>query len=146
MLVKLFTITLIYDYYLKFFFSLFNILYISIGVKTEKTIEELQAQRDSLKMSLKETRNHIEALQLRMNKHNERLHEARETYNKLHEEQLRIQSDMQKLKHLKDKQDDLYRREVTVGETVEKLREDLIDAENQLDSKAQQLEKIKVCF
>lgn len=51
---------------------------------------------------------------------------------------------MQKLKHLKDKQEDLYTREVTVGEKVEKLREDLANAENQLDSGAQQLEKMKV--
>ncbi|XP_029680101.1 DNA repair protein RAD50 [Formica exsecta] len=114
------------------------------GVKTKKTIEELQVQRESLKTSFRETRNHIEALQLRLNKHNERLHEARETYNKLHEEQLKIHSDMQKLKHLKDKQEDLYTREVTVGEKVEKLREDLANAENQLDSGAQQLEKMKL--
>ncbi|XP_050464674.1 DNA repair protein RAD50 [Cataglyphis hispanica] len=112
------------------------------GVK--RTIEELQMQRESLKTSFRETRNHIEALQLRLNKHNERLHEARETYNKLHEEQLKIHSDMQKLKHLKDKQEDLYTREVTVGEKVEKLREDLADAENQLDSGTQELEKIKL--
>ncbi|KMQ92902.1 dna repair protein rad50 [Lasius niger] len=116
----------------------------SAGVKTKRTIEELQVQRDSLKSSFKETRNHIEALQLRLNKHNEKLHEARETYNELHEEQLKIHSDMQKLKHLKDKQEDLYTREVTVGETVEKLREDLADAENQLDSGTQQLEKLKL--
>lgn len=114
------------------------------GVKTEKTLEELQAQRESLKSSFKETRNHLEALQLKLNKHNERLHEARETYNKLHEEQLKIQSDMQKLKHLKDKQEDLYTREVTVGEMVEKLREDLADAETQLDSGTEKLEKLKL--
>lgn len=114
------------------------------GVKTQKTIEELQTQRESLKVSFKETRNHIEALQLKLNKHNERLHEARETYNELHEEQLKIQSDMQKLKHLKDKQEDLYTREVTVGETVEKLRENLANAETQLDSETEKLEKIKL--
>lgn len=114
------------------------------GVKTEKTLEELQVQRESLKTSFKETRNHIEALQLKLNKHNERLHEARETYNELHEQQLKIHSDMQKLKHLKDKQEDLYVKEVTIGETVEKLQENLANAENQLDSGKQQLEKIKL--
>lgn len=97
-----------------------------------------------MKTSLKEIRNHVEALQLKLNKHNERLHNARATYNELHEEQLKIQSDMQKLKHLKDKQEDLFTREVSVGETVEKLREDLANAEGQLDSGTQQLEKIKV--
>lgn len=99
-----------------------------------------------MKTSVRETRNHIEALQLKLNKHNERLHEARETYNELHEQQLKIHSDMQKLKHLKDKQEDLYAKEVTIGETVEKLQENLIDAENQLDSGTQHLEKIKVYF
>lgn len=99
-----------------------------------------------MKASFKETRNHIEALQLKLNKHNERLHEARETYNELHEQQLKIHSDMQKLKHLKDKQEDLYVKEVTIGEAVEKLQENLANAENQLDSGTQQLEKLKVYF
>lgn len=97
-------------------------------------------------MSLKEIRNNIEALQLKLNKHNERLHNARETYNELHEEQLKIQSDMQKLKHLKDKQEDLYTREVTVGEMVEKLRKDLAVAEANLEIGTQRLEKTKVYF
>ncbi|XP_011638755.1 DNA repair protein RAD50 [Pogonomyrmex barbatus] len=113
------------------------------GVKTERTIEEAQAQRDTLKTSLREIRNNIDALQLKLGKHNERLQDARAMYNGLHEEQLKIHSDMQKLKHLKDKQEDLYTREITVGETVEKLRKDLTDAETQLDSGIQRLEKIK---
>lgn len=117
-----------------------------IGVKTERTIEEAQTQREFLKTSLKETRNHIDALHLKLNKHNERLQDARAMYNELHEEQLKIHSDMQKLKHLKDKQDDLYTREITVGEKVEKLRKDLAHAETLLDSKSRQLEKTKVCF
>lgn len=120
--------------------------FLYIGVTTERTVEEAQAQRESLKTSLKETRNHIDALQLKLGKHNERLQDARTKYNELHEEQLKIQSDMQKLKHLKDKQDDLYTREITVGETVEKLRKDLTHAETQLDSRSRQLEKTKVCF
>lgn len=115
----------------------------SAGIKTERTIEEAQAQRESLKTSLRETRNHIDALQLKLTKHNEKLQDAREMYNKLHEEQLKIQSDMQKLKHLKDKQDDLYTREITIGETVDKLRKDLAHAETQLDSGSRQLEKTK---
>lgn len=119
---------------------------IFVGVKTERTIEEAQAQRDSLKTSLRETRNHVEALQLKLNKYNERLHDAKVTYNELHEEQLKIHADKQKLKHLKDKQEDLFTREVFVGEAVEKLRENLVNAEDQLDSGVQRLEKIKVCF
>ncbi|KAL0115846.1 hypothetical protein PUN28_011015 [Cardiocondyla obscurior] len=113
------------------------------GVKTKRTIEEAQTERDSLKTSLKETRNHIDALQLKLTKHNDRLQDARSMYNELHEEQLKIHSDMQKLKHLKDKKDELYTREVTVGEAVEKLRKDLVHAETELDSGIRQLEKIK---
>jgi len=109
-------------------------------------MEEAQTQRESLKTSLRETRNHIDALQLKLSKHNERLQDARAMYNELHEEQLKIHSDMQKLKHLKDKQGDLYTREITVGEMVEKLRTDLTHAETQLNSKSRELEKTKVCF
>lgn len=115
-----------------------------IGVTSKRTIEEAQKERDSLKMSFKETRNYIEALQIKLNKHNEKLHNAREEYNEFHEEQLKIQSDMQKLKHLKDKQEDLYTREVSVGEIVEKLRKDLAIAENNLETGTQRLEKTKV--
>lgn len=117
-----------------------------IGVKTKRTIEEAQTQRESLKTSLREIRNHIDALQLKLSKHNERLQDARAMYNELHEEQLKIHSDMQKLKHLKDKQNDLYTREITIGETIEKLRKNLVHAETQLDSSSRQLEKTKVCF
>ncbi|XP_020285711.1 DNA repair protein RAD50 [Pseudomyrmex gracilis] len=113
------------------------------GVTSKRTIEEAQKERDSLKMSFKETRNYIEALQIKLNKHNEKLHNAREEYNEFHEEQLKIQSDMQKLKHLKDKQEDLYTREVSVGEIVEKLRKDLAIAENNLETGTQRLEKTK---
>lgn len=119
--------------------------YIWIGANTGRTIEEAQTQRESLKTSLREIRNNIEALRLKLNKHTEKLQDARAGYNELHEEQLRIQTDMQKLKHLEDKKKELYTREVTLGETVEKLRRDLLEAEDQLDSGAQQLEKTKVC-
>ncbi|XP_012527415.1 DNA repair protein RAD50 [Monomorium pharaonis] len=115
----------------------------SAGVKTKRTIEEAQMQRESLRTSLREARNHIDALQLKLNKHNERLQDARAMYNELHEEQLKIHTDMQKLKHLKDKQDDLYAREITVGETMEKLRKDLALAESELNSGSRQLEKTK---
>lgn len=109
-------------------------------------MEEAQTQREQLKKSFKETRSHIEALHLKLNKHNERLQDARAKYNELHEEQLQIQSDMQKLKHLKEKQEDLYMREVNVGETVEKLRKDLVEAEDEMNSAIRLLEKTKVCL
>lgn len=109
-------------------------------------MEEAQVQRESLRKSLRETCNHIDALQLKLTKHNEKLQDARAKYNELHEKELKIQSDMQKLKHLKDKQGDLYTREITVGETVEELQEGLAHAESELDSRSQQLEKTKVCF
>ncbi|XP_018314575.1 DNA repair protein RAD50 isoform X2 [Mycetomoellerius zeteki] len=114
------------------------------GIKTERTMEEAQVQRESLRKSLRETCNHIDALQLKLTKHNEKLQDARAKYNELHEKELKIQSDMQKLKHLKDKQGDLYTREITVGETVEELQEGLAHAESELDSRSQQLEKTKV--
>lgn len=109
-------------------------------------MEEAQTQREQLQKSFKETRNLIDALQQKLNRHNEKLQDARAKYNELHEDQLQIQSDLQKLKHLKEKQEDLYTREVSVGETVEKLRKDLADAEDQLNSAVRLLEETKVCF
>ncbi|EFN87868.1 DNA repair protein RAD50 [Harpegnathos saltator] len=113
------------------------------GIQTQRTMEEAQTQREQLKKSFKEIRSHIENLHLKLNKHNEKLQDARATYNELHEKQLQIHSDMQKLKHLKDKQEDLYTREVNVAEAVEKLREDLMVVEDQLNSSIQILEKTK---
>lgn len=114
------------------------------GANTGRTIEEAQAQRDTLKSSLRELRNNIEGLHLKLNKHTEKLQNARTSYNELHEEQLRIQADMQKLKHLEDKKKELYTREIAFVEMVEKLRRDLSEAEDQLDLATQQLEKTKV--
>lgn len=107
-------------------------------------MEEVQAQRESLRTSIKETNNDIETLQSKVNKHNEQLQDARAAYNELHEEQLKIQTDMQKLKHLKDKQEDLYTKEIALGELIEKLREKLTLAEDELNSATQRSEKIKV--
>jgi len=122
------------------------LLYIWIGANTEKTIEEVQTQQESLKTSLKETCNNIEALRLKLNKHTEKLQNARTKYNELHEEQLKIQGDMQKLKHLEDRKKELYNRKIALEKMVEKLRRDLSEAEDQLDAAIQQLEKNKVCF
>lgn len=118
--------------------------HVCVGANTERTIEEAQAQRESLKTSLRETRNNIEALQLKLNKHTEKLQDTRTRYNELHEEQLKIQTDMQKLKHLEDKKEELYTREIALVEMVEKLRRDLSEAEDRLDFATQQLEKTKV--
>jgi chromosome segregation ATPase len=121
------------------------LLYVWIGANTERTIEEAQAQRESLKTSLRETCNNIEALRLKLNKYTEKLQDARTKYNELHEEQLKIQTDMQKLKHLEDKRKELCTRKTTSEKMIEKLRQDLSEAEDQLDAAIQQLEKNKVC-
>lgn len=118
--------------------------YICVGANAKRTMGEAQAQRESVKTSLKEIRNNIEALWLKLNRHTVKLQNAKAKYNELHEEQLRIQSSMQQLKQLEDRKKELYTREVTWGETVEKLRRDLSEAEDQLNDAARQLERTKV--
>nr|XP_012218827.1 PREDICTED: DNA repair protein RAD50-like [Linepithema humile] len=115
------------------------------GVQTyrSRTIEEAQAQRDSIKTSLRQSRNDIDVLQLELSRHNERMHDARAAYLDLREEQLKMQEDMQKIKHLKDKQEDLVTRQVSMRETVAMLRKDLASAQDQLDFGTQRLEKTK---
>ncbi|XP_015600819.1 DNA repair protein RAD50 isoform X2 [Cephus cinctus] len=113
------------------------------GVTSERTIQEAQIERDSLKQQLKEVSKEIESMQTSLNLHNEELQQARHKRNELYEEQLRIQSEMQKLQQLRDKQNDLYAREISLGESVQNLREKLSRADEQLTSGIQELEKTK---
>ncbi|XP_017755728.1 PREDICTED: LOW QUALITY PROTEIN: DNA repair protein RAD50 [Eufriesea mexicana] len=116
---------------------------IEAGIKTKRSLEETQTQREELKMSLKNIRDDIEKLQSRINTHNENLHSVREEQNALHEELLKIRSDMQKLKELKDKQEVLYLKEISLGKSVDTLREKVVTAETKLNSKFDELERKK---
>ncbi|XP_076238617.1 DNA repair protein rad50 [Calliopsis andreniformis] len=113
------------------------------GIEGKRSLSEAQAQREELKVSLKNIRDDIEKLQSTINVHNDKMNTAREEQNSLHEEQLRIRSDVQKLKQLKEKQDEFFTKEISLGKVVDVLREKVMTAESELKSGMSRLEKKK---
>ncbi|CAL7940101.1 unnamed protein product [Xylocopa violacea] len=118
----------------------FHTRMVAAGIKTKRSLQEAQAQREELKMSLINIRDEIENLHTRMNVHNEQMHNARQEYNALHEEQLKIQSDIQKLTELKDRQKTLYSKEISLGELVRTLKQKVTEIETELNSGIEKLE------
>ncbi|KZC06068.1 PREDICTED: DNA repair protein RAD50 [Dufourea novaeangliae] len=116
---------------------------LNAGIKSERSLQEAQRQRDELNVSSKTIRDDIENLQSAINAHNEKTHNAREELNALHEEQLRIRSGVEKLKQLKEKQETLFLKEVSLGKSVDALKQKVIAAESNLNSGIEKLEKKK---
>nr|XP_003704846.1 PREDICTED: DNA repair protein RAD50 [Megachile rotundata] len=116
---------------------------INAGIKTDRSLEEAQADREELKTLLKNTSNEIEILQSKINTHNEKINNAREEQNKLHEEKLKIESNMQNLKQLKDQQESLYSKEISLGSLLDSLRQKMTSAESELNEAVDKLEKKK---
>ncbi|XP_068976510.1 DNA repair protein RAD50.L isoform X1 [Bombus flavifrons] len=111
------------------------------GIKTKRSLEEAQSQREELKMSLKNIRDNIEELQSKINMHNEKLNNARQEQNTLQEEKLRIQSDIQKVKELKEKQETLYSKEISLWKSINMLKKQVTIAETELNSELEKLEE-----
>ncbi|XP_031845341.1 DNA repair protein rad50 [Nomia melanderi] len=111
------------------------------GIKSERSIEEAQNEREKLKISLKSIRDDIENLQSSINSQNEKVHNAREELNALLEEQFKVRSNIQKLNQLKEKQENLFSKEISLGKSVEALRQKSTTAECNLNSALEKLEK-----
>ncbi|XP_076276381.1 DNA repair protein rad50 [Lasioglossum baleicum] len=116
---------------------------ISAGIKSKRSIEEAQGQREELKRSIKTIRQDIENLQSSINSQNERMHNAREELNALHEEQLKIRSGVQELKQLQEKQEELFSKEVSLGKIVDDLRQKTAVADGDLNSGIEKLKEKK---
>ncbi|XP_016919261.1 DNA repair protein RAD50 isoform X1 [Apis cerana] len=121
----------------------FHIRMTAAGIKTKRSLQEAQTEREELKISLKKIRENIERLQFEINMHNEKLHNSQQEQNTLHKEQLKIQLDMQKLKELKDNQEILYLKEISLGKSIDTLREKVTLSETELNSGFNKLEKKK---
>ncbi|XP_076644408.1 DNA repair protein rad50 [Halictus rubicundus] len=116
---------------------------INAGIRSERSIEKAQGQREELKASIKTIRQDIENLQSSINSQNETMHNAREELNTLHEEQLKIRSGMQELKQLQEKQETLFSKEVSLGKMVDDLRQKSTVADGDLSSGIEKLGKTK---
>ncbi|KAI4500795.1 hypothetical protein M0802_004006 [Mischocyttarus mexicanus] len=113
------------------------------GGEIIRTITEAQAHRNSLKVSLKNSRNQIEQLQSKLSKFNERYQRAREERNVIYEEKIKIQLHIKNLESFKNKQKDLNLRQTMLKESVEKLRENLLIASKDLELAVCQLDQLK---
>ncbi|XP_015182064.1 PREDICTED: DNA repair protein RAD50 [Polistes dominula] len=113
------------------------------GTKSTRTVSEAQARRNSLKVSLKDTRNKIQRLQSELNTYKEKYQHACEKRNTLYEQQLKIESNMKNLGNLESKKEDLNLRQTTLKESVQKLRDNLLTADNNLEIAVSQLDQLK---
>ncbi|XP_076621911.1 DNA repair protein rad50 isoform X1 [Colletes latitarsis] len=113
------------------------------GIKSKRSLEEAQSQREELKTSLKKIRDDIENLQSAINTHNEKMHNAREEQNVLQGELLKIRTNIQQLKQLRDQQETLFSKEISLGKLVDTLRQKMTAAKNKLNLGLERLDKKK---
>ncbi|XP_078039403.1 DNA repair protein rad50 [Augochlora pura] len=119
----------------------FQIRMINTGIKSERSIEEAQKERDELKTLLKSIRCDIESLQSSINAQNEKMNNAREELNALHEEQLKLRADVQEVQQLKDKREILLCKKDLLAESVDDLKHKFTIAKDNLTSEIEKLEK-----
>ncbi|KAI4479172.1 hypothetical protein M0804_011311 [Polistes exclamans] len=111
--------------------------------KSTRTVSEAQARRNSLKVSLKDSRNQIQHLQSELNTYKEKYQHACEKRNMLYEQQLKIESNMKNLASLESKKEDLNSRQTMLKESVQKLQDNFLTADNNLETAVCQLNQLK---
>ena len=114
------------------------------GTNFDKTMEEAQQERDTLKNSMREIRDQIETMQTALNSHCEKLEKAKEQRLTLQEEKLRLSSNLQKLQQFHDKAQELSTKKEGLVKMIQDLRHKLVSAEDELETAIQNMDKMKV--
>lgn len=120
--------------------SIFNIL----GKVSDRTMQEAQNERQKLKDRISTVENNIDKALLGLQKGQAKVNRAREQKNKLNEEVLKIRQNQQESSQLKDKVNDLYKKETLLENSLKSLRQNLVIADEELESKVQELNDLKV--
>ncbi|XP_033211582.1 DNA repair protein RAD50 [Belonocnema kinseyi] len=113
------------------------------GVNFDKTMEEAQQERDTLKNSIRECREQIESMQAALNSHCDKLEKAKEQRLGFQEEKLRLSSNLQKLQQFHDKAQELSTKKEVLVKTIQELRQKLVSAEDELETAIQNMDKAK---
>ncbi|XP_043285323.1 DNA repair protein RAD50 [Venturia canescens] len=113
------------------------------GLKSDKTIQEAEAEQGRLHQLLKDVRREIKNLQCTLNSRNEELRRITENRTKLLEEQLRIHQELQEIKQAKEKLEQLHSKEISLKETVSNFEDQLIQIGNEYEAANQAFEQAK---
>ncbi|XP_015122151.1 DNA repair protein RAD50 [Diachasma alloeum] len=115
----------------------------SRGRTSNKTMGEIQTERESLKKSLKETRDKIDELRSTLDIRKEQLRRATERRTKCLEEQLRIHNEAQQLRKLKDDLKEMITRESALRSSLQGLRQQLMAADEERGEVVRELDELK---
>uniref|UniRef100_A0A0C9QJL4 Rad50_1 protein n=1 Tax=Fopius arisanus TaxID=64838 RepID=A0A0C9QJL4_9HYME len=113
------------------------------GCTSDKTMEEIQTEREALKKSIKVTRDKIDELRSILDSRKEQLRRATEKRTKCLEEQLRIHNEAQQLRKLKNDLNDMIIKEKNLRSSIQTLRQQLITAEEERTQAIRELDELK---
>ncbi|OXU24483.1 hypothetical protein TSAR_014049 [Trichomalopsis sarcophagae] len=113
------------------------------GKVSDRTMQEAQDERQKLKDRLSAIERNVDKAQLALQSGQEKVSRAREQKNKLNEEVLKIRQGQQESSQLKDKVNDLYKKETSLENSLKSLRQNLVIADEELESKVQELNDLK---
>ena len=114
------------------------------GSNSDKTMEEAQQERDSLRALMKDCREKIEIMQSNLNTHCSKLEKAKEERLALQEEKLRLSSNMQKLQQFHEKEQELSTKKDGLLKTIQELKQKLVSIDDLLETAVQKLDTTKV--
>ncbi|KAK0093742.1 hypothetical protein PV326_012764 [Microctonus aethiopoides] len=112
-------------------------------ISTDKTIDEIKNDRELLQQKIKDQRDKINNLRIKMDTQNNELRQCNEMRSKCLEEQLKAHNDLQKVKHLRENINTLLKREQILVNTMQEWRQKLIPAQDELDAAERSLEEVK---
>ncbi|XP_063986725.1 DNA repair protein RAD50-like [Diachasmimorpha longicaudata] len=116
----------------------------SRGHTSTKTMAEIQAERESLKTSMKETREKITELTSTLESRNAQLHKAMAMKTKCLEEKLQRQEKAEQLENLKADLNDTITKEGALKSSVRELRQQLMVADEQCSELVRELYDLKL--
>lgn len=115
-----------------------------VGMNFDRTMDEAQKEKTSLRTSLKNLQKEVENMQTELDSHNEKVEKAKSMRLLLQEEKLRLSANMQKLQQFHDKETELSSKKDKLLKVIQEFKQELVTAEDQLETAIENLEKKKV--
>lgn len=116
----------------------------SAGMNFDRTMDEAQKEKTSLRTSLKNLQKEVENMQTELDSHNEKVEKAKSMRLLLQEEKLRLSANMQKLQQFHDKETELSSKKDKLLKVIQEFKQELVTAEDQLETAIENLEKKKI--
>lgn len=110
----------------------------------DKTMDEAQQEKNSLRNSMKDLQKETENMQVALDIHNEKVEKAKSLRLSLQEEKLRLSSNMQKLQQFHDKETELSAKKEKLLKVIQEFKQELVTADDRLETAIENLDKKKV--